>query len=242
MKDHVVCPGAKFMRQPKPEFFTCPKCGEEVEIWSDEIAGACPKCKQKVMKDGNMSCLEWCKYAEDCVGTEIYEKYMKDKAYTIKEKLLIELQKYFGSDLKRINHAKKVLQYAEELLIKEKADTHIVIPAAILHDVGIKPAEEKYNSSAGKYQEELGPDIARPILLKQGLMQDDIEKICNIIGHHHSPGEKETINFKVIYDADCLVNLAETLHNKSKDQIQNLINNTFLTSSGKELAQKIYLN
>jgi len=38
-----------------------------------------------------------------------------------------------------------------------------VIPASILHDVGIKAAEEKHGSSAGHFQELEGPEIARKI-------------------------------------------------------------------------------
>ena len=37
-------PGARFLRQPRPEMFECPDCGEEVEIWSDEIRGTCSAC------------------------------------------------------------------------------------------------------------------------------------------------------------------------------------------------------
>lgn len=32
---------------------------------------------------------------------------------------------------------------------------------AVLHDVGIKVAEQKYNSSAGHYQQLEGPPVAR---------------------------------------------------------------------------------
>jgi len=81
---------------------------------------------------------------------------VKDDIERIKQILVKELEKYFGADERRINHAKKVLKYAIELLKKEKADPYIVVPAAILHDVGIKVAEEKYNSSAAKYQEQEG--------------------------------------------------------------------------------------
>lgn len=158
-----------------------------------------------------------------------------------KELLLKELESYFGSDTKRINHAKNVLAFAEELLESEKADRSIVVAAAILHDVGIKAAEEKYGSSAGQYQEELGPDIARGILLKTGLAHGDIEEICLIIAHHHSPGEVNTRNFKVLYDADWLVNLKDEVDTGDKVKLKNIINKVFLTKSGRLKAEKMYL-
>jgi HD superfamily phosphodiesterase len=166
---------------------------------------------------------------------------MQNKAITTKEKLIKELEEYFGKDTKRINHAQKVMDYAEELLKQEEGDWHIVIPASILHDVGIKAAEKKYGSSAGIYQEKEGPEIARKILLKTGLKKEDIDEICEIIAHHHSPGKINTQNFKVLYDADWLVNLKDEVDTKDNSKLNQIIDKIFLTSTGKELAQKIYL-
>jgi HD superfamily phosphodiesterase len=166
---------------------------------------------------------------------------MRNKAVTLKQKLLQELEEYFGDDHKRINHAKNVLRFAETLLKQEKADWHIVIPASILHDVGIKKAEEQHGSTAGKYQEKEGPAIARGFLLKLGLKKEDIDEICDIIAHHHSPRQHETANFKVLYDADWLVNLKDEVKAKDKIKIETAIDNIFLTRAGKEMARTMYL-
>lgn len=235
------CPGSKTIRQPQPEFIKCPFCSEEVEIWTDEIKATCTKCKKVIVRDQGTSCLEWCSYAKECVGDEIYNNFMKNRAVTIKDKLIKELEDYFGKDAKRINHAKKVMGYAEELLKQEKSDWHIVIPASILHDVGIKVAEEKYGSSAGHHQEKEGPAVARGILLKIGLTKKNIDEICEIIAHHHSPGKVNTQNFKVLYDSDWLVNLKDEFDTKDKEKLTKIIDKVFLTASGKELAKKIYL-
>jgi HD superfamily phosphodiesterase/predicted RNA-binding Zn-ribbon protein involved in translation (DUF1610 family) len=235
------CPGALIFREPRPEIIKCPSCAEEVEIWTDEVKIACPNCKETIMREGGASCLDWCKYAEECVGEQIYNKYMQNKTISIKQQLLKELEEHFGNDKKRINHAKSVLHFAEELLKKEKADWHIVIPASILHDIGIKEGERKYGSSAGHYQEKEGPTLARGILLKIGLKKEDIDEICEIIAHHHTPGKVNTQNFKLLYDADWLVNLKEEVGIKGKARLRKMIDKIFLTKSGKELAEKVYL-
>lgn len=160
---------------------------------------------------------------------------------SLKDRLLREMEKYFGIDEKRINHAKKVMGYAEELLKSEKADKEIVIPASILHDIGIKVAEKKYNSAAGCYQEMEGPEIARGILLKEGLGKEEIDEICEIIRHHHSPGKIDTLNFKVLYDADWLANLKDEFNVEDKEKLDIIIADVFLTNSGKQLARQIYL-
>jgi HD superfamily phosphodiesterase/predicted RNA-binding Zn-ribbon protein involved in translation (DUF1610 family) len=235
-----ICPGSQFMRQPAPEHFICPACKREVEIWTDEIRVRCPHCGQMVYRDPSMSCTEWCRYAEVCVGTEVYAKIKENRLMSIKRKLLKELEDYFGKDIKRIDHAKKVLEYAELLLKKIRGDAHIVIPAAILHDVGIKIAEEKYGSNAGTYQEKEGPPVARTILLKLGMKKDDIDEICGIIGHHHSPGKSESLNFRILYDADGIVNLEEIAENKRGKALQRIIEKHFLTDEGKQCAQTLY--
>ncbi len=238
---HNFCPGAKHIRQPKPEIFICPNCGEEVEIWTDEIKATCPKCKTIVYKFQDMSCIEWCKMAKDCIGEMAYNKYIENRNVTIKQKLIQELKDFFGTDNKRINHALKVTEYAEEIIKEEKGDWHIVIPAAILHDVGIKIAEEKYGSSAGHLQEKEGPPIARKMLLKLGMNLDDIDEICEIIAHHHSPGVINTDNFKIINDSDWLVNLNDEVNIKDKKKLKRIIDRVFLTKKGRRLAEKIYL-
>ena len=166
---------------------------------------------------------------------------IKTKPIQIKDRLVKELEEYFQDDSKRINHAKRVMNFAEQLLEKEKADWLIVIAASILHDVGIKAAEQKYGSSAGCYQEKEGPEIAKNILLKIGFKKEDVEEVCEIIAHHHSPGIVKTDNFRVLYDADWLVNLKDETNIEDKAKLKSIINKVFLTNAGKELAEKIYL-
>lgn len=235
------CPGAQKFRKPQPEFIKCPSCEVEVEIWTDEVKATCPDCKKIVTRQQDSSCVDWCKHAKECLGDEAYTNYIKNKALTLKDKLIEWLEEYFDSDMKRINHAKKVMAFAEELLREENADWHIVIPASILHDVGIKIAEKKYGSSAGHYQEKEGPPIAREILTKLEFNKEDIEEICQIIAHHHSPGKINTHNFKVLYDVDWLVNLRDEMDTGDKLKLEQIIDKVFLTPAGKSLAKKIYL-
>ena len=130
----------------------------------------------------------------------------------MREELLKEMEEYFGDDQKRINHARRVLGYAEEILEKEegKGDREVVEAAAILHDIGIHEAERKYGSTGGHYQEIEGPPIAQKILRKINFPDGKIAEVLEIIAHHHTPGKIETVNFNVLYEADRRVNLEET--------------------------------
>ena len=78
-----------------------------------------------------------------------------------------EMIKYYAGDKKRINHFIKVHGYAKAIGEAEGLDERTMLileTAAYVHDIGIKISEEKYNSSAGKYQEIEGPPIAEEML------------------------------------------------------------------------------
>ncbi len=158
-----------------------------------------------------------------------------------KAMLIKAMEAYFEGDTKRINHARKVTEYAEELLKREEGDYPIVIGASVLHDIGIHQAEKKYGSTSGRYQENEGPPIARRILTRLGFEQNQIEEICEIIAHHHSPGKINTMNFKILYDADWLVNLKDEYAIQDNNKLSHIIDKVFLTQSGKTLAREIYL-
>jgi hypothetical protein len=115
--------------------------------------------------------------------------------------------------------------------------------SAYLHDIGIKEAERKHNSAAPQYQHLEGPPVAREILTRLGAEEGIINEVCDIIGHHHSPREEETINFKVIYDADLIVNLEEKQKETPTppDHLEKIIVKSFLTKAGKDLAHKVLL-
>lgn len=158
-----------------------------------------------------------------------------------KAALMQAMEAYFNGDKKRIQHARKVTEYAEELLQPEGGDYSVVIGASLLHDIGIPQAQEKYGSATGKYQEKEGPPVARRILNDLGADQDQIQEICEIIAHHHSPGKITTRNFGIVYDADWLVNLKDEYDIRDKSKLRNIIDRVFLTQSGKALARQVYL-
>lgn len=164
------------------------------------------------------------------------------ETFDINKKIMAVMIRYFGDDDKRIGHARKVTLYAEKILKTENGDPKVVIPAAILHDIGIKECEKKYNSAGGQLQEKEGPPIAKKILEEREIKQEIISEVCSIIACHHSPGEINTLNFNIIWDADWLVNLKEEYDLENKERLKKIIEKIFMTNTGKRLAKQIYLN
>ncbi|HRX69204.1 MAG TPA: HD domain-containing protein [Tenuifilaceae bacterium] len=144
-----------------------------------------------------------------------------------------------------IEHTMKVLSNAE--LIMESLEINdelkeLISLTAILHDIGAVEAQKKYNSMEGKYQEIEGPLIAREILLQIDYQQSKINRICYIIGNHHSPSKIDGIDFEIQWDADLLENLAADEILNHSDKLVEYIENNFKTEKGKVLAYERFVN
>jgi HD superfamily phosphodiesterase len=159
----------------------------------------------------------------------------------IRENLISQMKNVFGNDQKRIEHALAVLDYAEQIQNIEGGDPLIVRVAAILHDIGILEAEHKHGSSVGKYQEIEGPPIARGILQKQAISVEAIEHICKIIANHHSDKEIDTIEFRIVWDADQIVNLRADSSGISNEKLQEIIDKRFKTDEGRRIASELFV-
>ena len=122
-------------------------------------------------------------------------------------KLLVD---YFGNDFRRITHALEVLKHAETIMENTPGcDSEVVIASALLHDVGIKPSEEKLGYNNGKTQEEYGPPVAEALLKSIGFPGDKTIKVCQIISNHHSPSRYDYPELKLLKEADRFVNKLE---------------------------------
>lgn len=163
---------------------------------------------------------------------------MDDVIARVIEKMI----KYFGTDVRRINHALKVYGFANCIARNEKlsaSDAFCVDIAAILHDIGIVEAEKKYNSTSGCYQEKEGPAVARKIVENEMLDDKMLDRICYIIGNHHSYQNIDGIDFQIIVEADFLVNIHED--EMSDQAIHSIRDKYFKTNTGISLIDGIYM-
>ena len=158
------------------------------------------------------------------------------------ENILNSMRTFFGNDTRRIKHAEKVFGYAMDILDAEGCDREIVEAAAALHDIGIHEAERKYGSPAGNYQEIEGPPIAEKILEEYDIDSEKVIHICRIIANHHSARDIDTCEFRIIWDADWLVNIPDELNMEDKKMLKSFIARTFKTGRGRDVAEKLFLN
>jgi HD superfamily phosphodiesterase len=174
-------------------------------------------------------------------GTGVVEigNAMNDVSIT---QVMKEMIDYFQKDVRRINHALKVYDFSHIISKEIEIDDYqysIISYAALLHDIGIKEAERKYNSSNGKYQEIEGPTIARNILKKLEIDEEVIERVCYIIGNHHSYLKIEDVDLQILVEADFLVNIYED--DMDPGAIRKVREKIFRTKTGIQLLNSMYL-
>ena len=82
-------------------------------------------------------------------------------------------------------------------------------------------------------QEEEGPAYARVILERNGYSKEDVERICYLIGHHHTYSDIDGMDYRILVEADFLVNAFE--ENMKKEVIRNVAEKIFRTKTGRSL-------
>lgn len=159
---------------------------------------------------------------------------------SILERKMIE---YNAPDMKRINHALKVTAFSSVIAAGEKLsknDKLLLLCSAALHDIGIHKAEKLYNSSSGQLQEKLGPEIASQMIMGLGFTKSERERICFLIGHHHTYTIKNDLLLQILIEADFIVNIDEgdfpegTSYEMIKEK-------NFKTKTGIDIFEKLIL-
>ena len=148
---------------------------------------------------------------------------------------------YDRGDPKRIQHFIKVHSFARLIGQEEYIDDHtlyILEAAAYVHDIGIHPAMEKYGRDDGKLQEQEGPAEAEKIMKQLGFEQDVIDRVCYLVGHHHTYTDIKGMDYQILVEADFLVNYFE--NNLSAETIQKSVEKIFRTETGRRIAEEMF--
>lgn len=159
----------------------------------------------------------------------------------MKQEIVEAMKATFGGDIDRIDHALTVLDFAEQILAEEGGNEDVVVAAAILHDIGIVPAEAAKGISNHHDQEVFGPPLAREILMGLRVDAAVIDAVCEIIAHHHN-GRIDTPEFNILWDADWLVNFPGQYGDSSPADRTTAIDRIFRTATGTRLALRTFFD
>lgn len=157
------------------------------------------------------------------------------------ETVLREAIAYDSPDVRRINHFLKVYAFAKMIGEGEGlslAEQYILELSAVLHDIGIRESERKYGSCDGKYQEIEGPVVAKEMLEQLGVEKEVVERVCYLIGHHHTYDQVNGMDYQILIEADFFVNAYEG--EMDVQAMRNVYGKIFRTATGKMLFEKMY--
>ncbi|MBO6047997.1 MAG: HD domain-containing protein [Erysipelotrichaceae bacterium] len=156
--------------------------------------------------------------------------------------VMIAMIKHDAHSPKRIQHFMKVHEIASLIGQMEGLDDEtqfILETAAIVHDIGIKIADEKYGAHPGPKQEQEGMVLVKPLLEEVGgYTPAQIERITYLVGHHHTYTNVTGIDYRILLEADLLVNLYESEVRYKK--ILKAENKIFQTPSGIWLLEQMF--
>lgn len=163
---------------------------------------------------------------------------MKDSNHAA---LISAMIAWFAGDPRRVHHFLKVYAFAKAIGQAEGLppdEQQTLEAAALVHDIGIRPSEEKYGSSAGKYQEQEGPEPARQMLSGLGVPPEHIERVCFLVAHHHTYDKVDGLDYRILLEADFLVNAYED--GLSKEALRTAEQKLFRTATGRRYLREIY--
>ncbi len=157
------------------------------------------------------------------------------------QKVTLEMMEYDALDPMRIHHFLKVHAFSRTIAVgeglKDALKTCIEL-AALVHDIGIKKSEQKYHSAAGHYQELEGPPEAKKLLTECGVLPQMTERICYLVGHHHTYENIDDIDYQILIEADFLVNIAEG--QMDKPHAKQVYEKIFKTETGRRIFRLLY--
>lgn len=239
------CPGQDMQYWKPGAIFeaTCPECGTQVEFFKDDTARKCGKCGHRfVNPQMDFGCAAYCPYAEQCLGT-LPEGLAAQKENLLKDRVAVEMKRYYRTDFKRIGRAGRVARYAERIGKAEKGNLAVILSAAYLRGIGSVAAERTRGTAAPEDVEAQGSAAARDILARLGAREELIAEVCDIIARRGSRRSGESVNFQVVHDADALEDLDEQTKNGALDagQLAERIEHSFLTAAGRQAARETLL-
>ncbi|MBQ1554988.1 MAG: HD domain-containing protein [Clostridia bacterium] len=156
--------------------------------------------------------------------------------------LLGAMISYYKGDPCRIHHFLKVHDLARIIGMLEGLDKEtlfVLEAAAAVHDIAVHWCELKYGRCDGKLREQEGPPLCRDMMQALGFEEQVIERVCWLVAHHHTYEQIESIEHRILAEADTLISLYED--DVSREGVQNTYDTLFKTETGRFFCRKMLL-
>jgi len=247
----MQCPGQDTRYWKPDDVFEvpCQACGNAVEFFKTDVSRRCPGCGERLQNPRvSMGCAQWCAYAKQCLGFDPKEvDLVESPEGSLVDRIVKGMRPLLEGDEGPLTHALLVLNRAQEILLEEEANPQVVLAAALLHDIGSPRAGEALGAADPAHQKAEGPPLARQVLEELDLKDDAIDQVCDIVHRlaprreprPHSPDGEDTLEFRVVWDADRLVEVPEAILGQSEERLQAIVREVFRTATGQKLALRM---
>lgn len=219
----MKCPGQdmKYWKDDAIFDVECPNCKAAVEFYKDDTSRKCNGCGHRFVNPKlDFGCASYCQFAEQCLGT-LPEDFTGAREDLLKDKVAVEVKRFFHTDFKAIRQATTTARYAENIGKAEGGNLAVILCAAYLHGTGKEDAQN--------------------ILRKVGASEPMIDEICTIIETEITADPNAPLQVKIIHDALTIKHLQEQLKGNllEKERAHHIIAEDLFTESAKTIAEEL---
>jgi DNA-directed RNA polymerase subunit RPC12/RpoP len=235
-KDEIRCPGQNTMFWKPDDIYDvkCPSCGAKVEFWKDDSKRSC-KCGHRFLNPKrDLGCLEYCKYAEQCMPDMFQGESLKA---LYRDRLLVAAKIALKPEDARLKRTQEIAEVAEEILDGEGGQPKVVFAATILGDL-VMNSQSQGGQGVSSSQGESPMAIVTKVLADLGTEKEVIDQVCQIIEDRINGTSSEEINHKIFSDALLVADLSEKKTLLEGKAIERLIDSKIKTETGKNLARE----
>jgi DNA-directed RNA polymerase subunit RPC12/RpoP len=242
----MKCPGQDMQYWNEDAIFEvkCPECQKMVEFYKDDTTRKCHHCQHRFVNPKmDFGCATYCQFAEQCLG-HLPEEFVLQQDNLLKDKVAVEVKRYFKNDFKSIGFATRVAHYAEKIgKATEGVNLAAVLCAAYLINIGHSNAGKTAPEVSKKDLEKESPVVAAEILDKLGADEKLVSQVCSIIGNSMSQASvNDDISHRIVNDAYRIAELDREIKEAGADNIDfdkrfELIH----SEKGREEAYALYL-
>lgn len=221
----MKCPGQDMKYWKESAIFDadCPKCGTSVEFYKDDTSRKCGNCGHRFVNPKmDFGCASYCQYAEQCLGA-LPEDFTGGRDNLLKDKVAVEMKRFFQTDFKSIRQATSTASHAERIGKAEGSGGNlaIILCAAYLYGTG--------------------QDSARAILKKVGAGPQMIEEICLLIDQQEREEDNQSLPAKILNDALTLRSIQEEIKENlvTDEHLLETRTETLFTESARNIASAL---
>lgn len=240
----MKCPGQDMQYWKGDAIFDvkCPECSTRVEFYKDDTTRKCPKCGHRFVNPKmDFGCATYCQFAEQCLGT-LPEEFVMSQDSLLKDKVAVEVKRYFTTDFKSISRAMKIAKYAEKIgKATEGANLALILCSSYLFTIGYVEAS-KHTQEIGMVElQQYGPAAAREILLKVGAAEPLIHQVEAIVGGSFAELQDDVTSLHIVEDAYNLMLLENRRRDNGEEESSEVdsITDRLNTALAKEEAETL---